>query len=167
MKARSFPSAFIAGLSTDMFNSLAPPFLVPSVLRRLRTAFQHEGMSGVVRRLGRRLRGAPLSFEDLWISFHCGDEPVHHPTLHPRFVKSLGGYSPRDTYLAPLRAAPTDEILDKCLYHDLRVYLPQLLAMEDRMSMAVSLESRIPLLDHRIVELSARLEMIQALAPRD
>jgi asparagine synthase (glutamine-hydrolysing) len=56
-----------------------------------------------------------------------------------------------------LHEASTDEILDKCLYHDLRVYLPQFLAMEDRMSMAVSLESRVPLLDYRIVELIGRI----------
>src|SRR5438132_12563968 len=48
-------------------------------------------------------------------------------------------------------------MLNKCLYHDLRVSLPQHRAMEDRMSMAVSLESRVPLLDHRIVELMGRI----------
>jgi len=69
----------------------------------------------------------------------------------------LGGYSPRGCYLRVFQEARTDEILDKCLYHDLRVYLPQLLAMEDRMSMAVSLESRVPLLDHRVVELIGRI----------
>jgi asparagine synthase (glutamine-hydrolysing) len=46
-------------------------------------------------------------------------------------------------------------MLDRCLYHDLRVYLPQLLHKEDRASMAVSIESRVPLLDYRIVELMA------------
>ena len=71
-------------------------------------------------------------------------------------MRGLGGLSPRPDFFRPLREARTDEELDKCLYHDLRVYLPQLLAMEDRMSMAVSLESRVPLLDHRIVELLAR-----------
>ena len=77
--------------------------------------------------------------------------------LHPRFVRALGAYSPRGPYLRVLDEAGTDEILDKCLYHDLRVYLPQFLSMEDRMSMAVSLESRVPLLDHRIVELIGRV----------
>ncbi len=77
--------------------------------------------------------------------------------LHPGFVQTLGGYSPRGAYLRAFHEASTDEILDKCLYHDLRTYLPLFLALEDRMSMAVSLESRVPLLDHRVVELVARI----------
>jgi len=77
--------------------------------------------------------------------------------LHPGFVRTLGGYSPRKAYLLPFQEARTDEPLDKCLYNDLRIYLPQFLMLEDRMSMAVSLESRVPLLDHRIVELIARI----------
>jgi asparagine synthase (glutamine-hydrolysing) len=43
------------------------------------------------------------------------------------------------------------------LYLDIKTYLPSLLLVEDRMSMAHSLEDRVPWLDHRIAELSARI----------
>jgi asparagine synthase (glutamine-hydrolysing) len=40
-------------------------------------------------------------------------------------------------------------------YFDLKASLPSLLQVEDRTSMAVSLESRVPLLDHRLIEFVA------------
>lgn len=45
-----------------------------------------------------------------------------------------------------------ESFLNRMLYFDLKVHLPSLLQVEDRTSMAWGLESRIPLLDHRIVE---------------
>ncbi|NPV90655.1 MAG: asparagine synthase (glutamine-hydrolyzing) [Firmicutes bacterium] len=47
--------------------------------------------------------------------------------------------------------------LNRMLYFDIKVHLPALLHVEDRTSMAWGLESRVPLLDHRIVELIASI----------
>ncbi len=52
---------------------------------------------------------------------------------------------------------PGSNPLQRALYWDMRNYLPALLHVEDRTSMSVSLESRVPLLDYRIVELAARI----------
>ena len=52
--------------------------------------------------------------------------------------------------------APDD--LTKALYVDMKTYLPEdILALSDRLSMWHSLEVRVPLADHRLVELTARL----------
>jgi asparagine synthase (glutamine-hydrolysing) len=52
--------------------------------------------------------------------------------------------------------APDD--LSRALYVDLKTYLPEdILALSDRLSMWHSLELRVPLVDHPLVELSARL----------
>lgn len=44
-------------------------------------------------------------------------------------------------------------LINRMMWVDLRHFLPGLLQVEDRMSMAHGLESRVPLLDHRLVEL--------------
>jgi asparagine synthase (glutamine-hydrolysing) len=48
-------------------------------------------------------------------------------------------------------------LLPRMLYADQKTYLAQLLMKQDRMSMACSLESRVPFLDHTFVEFAARV----------
>jgi asparagine synthase (glutamine-hydrolysing) len=47
--------------------------------------------------------------------------------------------------------------LNKLLYLDYKTYLVELLMKQDRMSMAASIESRVPFLDYRITELASNL----------
>jgi asparagine synthase (glutamine-hydrolysing) len=47
------------------------------------------------------------------------------------------------------------ELLQRLLYTDIKTYLVELLMKQDNMSMAASIESRVPFLDHKLVEFLA------------
>ena len=50
-----------------------------------------------------------------------------------------------------------DSLLDRLLYADIKTYLHELLMKQDQMSMATSIESRVPFLDHKLVEFTCSL----------
>lgn len=49
------------------------------------------------------------------------------------------------------------EMLDRMLYTDTKTYLHELLMKQDQMSMAASIESRVPFLDHKLMEFTASM----------
>ena len=67
------------------------------------------------------------------------------------------GYSTFDRFQAIFNRDGLHSMVNRMTYFDFKASLPALLHVEDRTSMSVSLESRVPLLDHRLVEFMARI----------
>ncbi len=74
-----------------------------------------------------------------------------NPDLLPRH------YQPWECFRELFNRKGQGSLINRIAYYELKASLPALLQVEDRASMAVGLESRLPLLDHRIVELVARV----------
>jgi len=74
------------------------------------------------------------------------------------FASELQGYRAVDQLRRHMRDAACDEPLLQAQYADMKMWLAgDILVKVDRTSMAVSLEVRAPLLDHRMVEWASRL----------
>jgi asparagine synthase (glutamine-hydrolysing) len=72
--------------------------------------------------------------------------------------QALNGFTANQVFAQYLARADTSDPLNRMLYVDTKLWLPDdLLARGDKMSMAASLEARVPLLDHKLVEFAASL----------
>ena len=86
--------------------------------------------------------------------------PVKQQLLSREFQSQIGSL---DASAALRQAVPngrTHSLLDRIVYLDTKSELPgDILTKVDRMSMGNSLEVRVPILDHKVVEFAARLPM--------
>lgn len=82
------------------------------------------------------------------------------PTLQAEINwQALDGYSPYETFRTIFQGdnVQKESYFDRMTHFDFKTLLPALLQVEDRVSMAHGLESRVPLLDHPLVELVATI----------
>lgn len=121
----------------------------------------------ILRGLPYRQRRARIALEALSI----GDEAERSATwfasftrvereklFHPELLEQVDPAHPARVLAGYLEKARHRTPLKRMLYADLKVWLPDnLLLRGDQMTMAASLEERGPFLDHRLVEMAARL----------
>jgi asparagine synthase (glutamine-hydrolysing) len=101
-------------------------------------------------------RGADL--DDLYFdNFAVFGRSAQRSLLSTSMQAEVAQVDPYDAYHRALSTTDATSLLDKLLYTDTKTYLHELLMKQDQMSMAASIESRVPFLDHPLVEWVARL----------
>ena len=110
---------------------------------------------GVDYKVWNRLRNVPGILEP-----HSPELLSHHCLSHWRVPSAVVANSrePATLFTDEKQWPKTSDSLRRMMYLDLVTYLPDdVLTKLDRASMAVSLEARVPLLDHRVVEFAMQV----------
>ena len=138
------------------YERLAPAAARRAVARAV--AALPEG-ARVRHKLERTFLCLPAELESLYFdNFAVFPRAMQRRLLAPETAERAG--RPLDPYAGVRRlVAETDatSLLNRLLYADTKTYLHELLMKQDQMSMAASIESRVPFLDHKLVEFTARL----------
>jgi asparagine synthase (glutamine-hydrolysing) len=131
--------------------------LVPASLQsQVRRLLASDALPDVIsRKLRHSFLYHPEAFEQLYFdNFYSVFPQVQQADLlTPRAAEEFQGssaYGNSMRFLLPEKKGRT--ALDRLLYLDIKTYLVELLMKQDQMSMSTSLESRVPFLDHKLVE---------------
>jgi asparagine synthase (glutamine-hydrolysing) len=105
------------------------------------------------RKLGHTFAARGESFESLFLdNFYCAFSAPEQARLGSKTATPV-----YENYLRYWNSWRGVSPLSQMLYADQKSYLVELLMKQDRMSMACSIESRVPFLDHTFVEFSTRI----------
>jgi asparagine synthase (glutamine-hydrolysing) len=146
--------------------------MVPSFLRSgLRNSVATSSLLGAT--LRRKLEHTFLAKDgNSWASFYFDNffsafgEAEQNGLLTAEFARASAPSTAYKNVMAYWERS-SGEMLQRLLYTDIKTYLVELLMKQDNMSMAASIESRVPFLDHVLVEFASRIPrevQIQGLA---
>ncbi len=130
--------------------------LVPERLRRwigARAAASRLLGASLRRKLGHTFLARESTLESLYLdNFYCAFSQAERARMLAECPD--GAYA---NFMAYWNARADSSLLARMLYADQKTYLVELLMKQDQMSMACSIESRVPFLDHTLVEFAARI----------
>ena len=133
--------------------------LTPSGLRNL-VRKQIEGMPGAKLRqkLLRSFLAVSPDIESIYFdNFAVFPRTMQQELFTPEMRERVGTIDPYTGLREVLKETDATSFLDRLLYADIKTYLHELLMKQDQMSMATSVESRVPFLDHKLVEFTSGL----------
>ena len=108
------------------------------------------------------------SVEGYFHSVSILNDSLRRRLYSDRMQRDLQGYHARGVLEDVLKDAPVEHHLDRVQYADMKTYLPgDILTKVDRASMATSLEVRVPLLDHELLEWAATIPPALRLKARE
>jgi asparagine synthase (glutamine-hydrolysing) len=133
--------------------------LTPRVVRgAVRSSIQGLPTSKVRQKLLRSFLGVAPDIESIYFdNFAVFPLAMQGDLLSNETLERIGGIDPYAGVRAALEQTDADSLLDRLLYADIKTYLHELLMKQDQMSMATSVESRVPFLDHKLVEFTCSL----------
>ena len=132
--------------------------LLPSRLRGAVKAGVGALPGGLSGKLHRTFLSIDADIENLYFdNFAIFRNKHQHNLFTSEAVEKVASAGPYDELAKSLENTGAKGLLDRLLYVDTKGYLQELLMKQDQMSMAASIESRVPFLDHKLVEYSARL----------
>jgi len=134
--------------------------VTPHFMRQLiRLAVQSLPDTSILRkRLDRTFLTLPPTVDMLYFeNFAVFSREWQARLLEATLQKRLASVDAYDTLHQLFEEGNGRTMLDRMLYTDTKTYMQELLMKQDRMSMAASIESRVPFLDHPLVEFVARL----------
>jgi asparagine synthase (glutamine-hydrolysing) len=131
----------------------------PAVLRNaVRGGIAGLPASRVRQKLSRSFLSVPPDIERIYFdNFAVFPLSMQSCLLSSATLERVGKLDPYAGVRAALEATDATSLLDRLLYADIKTYLHELLMKQDQMSMATSIESRVPFLDHKLVEFSCNL----------
>jgi len=140
----------------EAWTRVTPRLLRAAVTRGIRAL---PSRSAWARRLGRTFLALPPDLDSLYFdNFAVFSRAEQSSLLSSSLRERLNGTDPYAAFHGALARVPADRsLLDRLLYADTSTYLHELLMKQDQMSMAASIESRVPFLDHPLAEFSAAL----------
>lgn len=111
-----------------------------------------------------QLRRLAVSEEFFWGGAIAFSQATKWNLFTPEYRKKFDGLTSFDVvkphYEKIDSVAPDADFLTRMIYLELKIRLPELLLMRvDKITMANSIESRVPFLDHRLVELAMQIPM--------